>query len=237
LQNDASAADGDPVPGVRLNNKLKLHVSPPLKRSLDNAGIRQAATVAQVSDLRGDPALALIVEGDLVLVSGRGALRWKPHELERLEQGKIIAGTGAPVPIGAWWFAAERDAFLRTVGTLLAQPDVEESLPVSATSGPPALGIGRLVTIIALLLGVIAVLGAAALIGRGDWIWIFVLVTILSAAPLSVASIKLYGRPSQWQWLGIVGIALGSVATLAFVLFVLALVAFSAACGGGGCLS
>ena len=142
---------------VHVTDGPPLHTSRLLKRVLEAASITQADVAAEVLDDVRLPALALVIDREVVLACHDGVRRWDAGELARVDGERILAPDGTPLPIGSWSYPAQRDALLGAVRALLGQ---EPALPVSeAIADQPAgtsvlerCGAGGLVVLILIVL-------------------------------------------------------------------------------------
>jgi hypothetical protein len=223
------------MPTVTLNSEQKVVVPRGVKQALAAAGINGAADVAQVSDGDRQPALLLVCDEEIVLVSKSGAQRWPLAQIETVGRSQILVQDGEEIPVSGWWYAGQGRAFrakLRArIGQAPDETDVPPVAPPLVVQGP--VDAGGLAGVVGVLggIGTLALVASlfswTAHVERESIIGTSLFVSALIGLPLLICSIKLASRDSKWRGLGVAGVVLGIAGTLVLAGAILLLIAIS----------
>jgi hypothetical protein len=133
---------------LRFGDGRDIEIPELLGRQLEAAAVDSVSAAAQIVDDELSPALLLIADGELLLVTRNGTQRWKPSEIRRIEATDIVPVTGDLVTFAAWSVTSERADFLRAVSRLvpgLSTPPARRPAPSAITfTEPPQSALSRI---------------------------------------------------------------------------------------------
>ena len=215
----AVAADVQGMAKVKLNNDQSLVVPRKLATALSAARVEHADRAAQISDGDRQPALILIRDDELVLVSAKAAQRWPIAELARVGGTSILTEADSELPISGWWYAVQAQQFRAALRERIGQPPDEPHVPIAPVAAA-AVDAGRLTRKVAILLGIVLLAIVASVVAwfgnvsRERVITPSVLAIFALALPLTTSSVRLVKTDSRWSGIGVAGAMVGGAALL-----------------------
>jgi hypothetical protein len=209
------------MPTFQLTNAQKLVVSRKLLGALRAARVEHASSAAQVSGGDREPAVTLICDDELVLVTANGATRWPLGEIARVDRESILTEAGGALPISGWWYAAQAREFRAEVRSRIGQPEDADVAPATqAIPSRPPVDAVRLARVVGVLSGIVILAAVVSLVSfyghvyRGWVIGSCLVLVSLIALPLLIYSVGLARTNSKWGDLGVAGVVFGLLASL-----------------------